>query len=99
MYLIVVFPLTVRRNDLIFLVVYTLMKSSHFIPVHMTYQAPDIARVFISEIVRLHGMPKRIISDQGSLFTGRFWTSFQDSLGTQLNFNTSYHPETDGKTE
>jgi hypothetical protein len=46
-----------------FVVVDTLMKSAHFIPVRMMYQAPDIARVFISEIVRLHGMPKRIIYD------------------------------------
>ena len=35
-----------------------------------TYQVPDIARVFISEIVRLHGVPKRIISDRGSVFAG-----------------------------
>jgi transposase InsO family protein len=92
-------PLTARRHDSIFVVVDTLTKSAHFIPVHMTYQAPDIARVSISEIVRLHGMPKRIISDRGSVFTRRFWTSFQEALGTQLNFSTTYHPETDGKTE
>jgi transposase InsO family protein len=96
---IVGFPLTARRHDSIFVVVDTLTKSAHFIPMHTTYQAPIIARVFISEIVRLHGMPKRIISDQGSVFTGRFWTSFQEALGTQLNFSTAYHPETDGKTE
>jgi hypothetical protein len=58
---IVGFPLTTRRHDSIFVVVDTLKKSAHFIPVRMTYQAPDIARVFISEIVRLHGMPKRIM--------------------------------------
>jgi hypothetical protein len=67
---IVGFPLTTRRHDSIFVVVDTLMKSAHFIPVRMMYQAPDIARVFISEIVRLHGVPKRIISDRGSVFTG-----------------------------
>ena len=44
-------------------------------------------------------MPKNIISDQGSVFTGRFWTSFQEVLGTQLNFSTVYHPETGGQTE
>ena len=65
----------------------------------MTYQAPDIARVFFSKIVRLHGMPKKIISDRGSIFTGRFWMSFQEALVTQLNFSTAYHPETDGQTE
>jgi hypothetical protein len=67
---IVGLPLMARRHDSIFVVVDTLMKSAHFIPMRMTYQAPDIARVFISEIVRLHGMPKRIISDRGSVFTG-----------------------------
>jgi hypothetical protein len=80
-------------------VVDTLMKSAHFIHVCMMYQVPDIARVFISDIVRLHGVPKRIISDRGLVLTGRFWTSFQDALGTQLNFSTTYHPETDKKTE
>jgi hypothetical protein len=56
------FPLMTRRHD-------TLMKSSHFIPMSTMYQAPNIARVFIKEIVRLHGVPKKIISGQGSVFT------------------------------
>jgi hypothetical protein len=65
---IVGFPLTERRHDLIFMVVDTLTKSTHFIHVHMVYQVLDIARVFVSEIVRLHGVPRKIISDQGSVF-------------------------------
>ena len=64
------FPLTTRRHDSIFVVVDTLTKSAHFIPMHTTYQAPDIARFFISEILRPHGIHKRIISDRGSVFTG-----------------------------
>jgi hypothetical protein len=92
---IVGYPLTERRNDSIFVVVDPLMKSAHFIHVHMMYHAPNIARVFISEIVRLHGVPKRIISDRGLVFIGRFWMSFQEALGTQLNFSTVYHLETD----
>jgi hypothetical protein len=59
------------RHDSTSVVIDTLTKSSHFIPVRTTYQAPDIARVFISEIVRLHGMPKKIISDRGSVVTGQ----------------------------
>jgi transposase InsO family protein len=70
-----------------------------FIPMRTMHQAPDIARVFISEIVSLHGVPKRIVSDRGSVFTGQFWTSFQEALGTQLNFSTAYHSETDRKNE
>jgi hypothetical protein len=96
---IVGLSLTARRHDSIFVVFYTLMKSAHFIPMCTTYQAPYIARVFISEIVRLHGVPKRIISDKGSVFTRCFWISFQAVLGTQLNFSTEYHPEIDRKTD
>jgi transposase InsO family protein len=96
---IVGLPLTVRRHDSIFVVVVTLMKSDHFIHVRTMYQTPNITRVFISDIVRLHGVPKRIISDQGSVFTRQFWTSFQEALGTQLNFSTTYQPETDGQTK
>jgi hypothetical protein len=70
MYFIVGLLLMVRRHNSIFLVVNTLMESYHFIHVCTTYHAPGIARVFINEIVRLHGMPKRIISDRGSVFTG-----------------------------
>jgi hypothetical protein len=64
------FPLRARRHDIIFVVVDTLTKSAHFVHVRMMYRAPDIARFFISEIVRLHGMPNRIISDRVSMFTG-----------------------------
>jgi hypothetical protein len=80
-----------RRHDVIFVVVDTLTKSAHFIPVRTTYQAPDIVRVFISEIVRLHGVPKKIISDRGSVFTRRFWMSFQEALGTQLNSKQEFY--------
>ena len=64
------FPLTARSHDSIFVVVETLMKSVHFIPMCMMYQVPDIARFFISDIVRQHGMPERIIPNRGLVFTG-----------------------------
>jgi hypothetical protein len=96
---IVGFPLMARRHDSIFVVVDTLMKSAHFTTVPMTYHAPDIAIVFISEIVMLHGVPKRIISHRGLFFTGQFSTSIQEALGTQINFGTAYHPNIDRKTK
>lgn len=90
---------TSRRYDSIFLVVDTLTKSTHFILVKTTYKAPEIMIVVIDEIVRLHGVPRKIIYDRGEVLAGRFWTSFQEALGTQLKFSTSYHRKTDGKTE
>jgi hypothetical protein len=65
----------------------------------MAYQAPYIARFFIGEILILDGVTKRIISDRGSVLTGCFWTSFQEALGMQLKFSTTYHPKTDGQTK
>jgi transposase InsO family protein len=76
-----------------------LTKSAHFIPVRDTYNVTDVAREFISEVIHLYGIPKKIISDRDSRFTSRFWTSLQSTLGTQLNLSTAYHPETDGQTE
>jgi hypothetical protein len=92
-------PLTSQRHNAILVVVDKLTKSAHFIPVRDTYDVADVARVFINEIIRFHGVPKKIISDRDSRFTSRFWTCMQTALGTQLNLSTAYHPETDGQTE
>ena len=79
------------------MIVDKLTKSAHFIPVKDTYDVTDVACVFVSEVIHLHGIPKKIISDRDSRFTSRFWTSLQSALGTQLNLSTTYHPETEGK--
>jgi hypothetical protein len=96
---IVVLPLMASRDDFIFVIIDILMKSAHFIPVCTTYHALYIDRLFVINIMRLHDVPKRIIYDQGLVFTGRFWTIFQEDLETQLNFSTTYHPKIDGKIE
>jgi hypothetical protein len=96
---VVGFSLTSHRHNAILVIVDKLTKSSHFILVRDTYDITDVARVFVSEVIRFHGIPKNIISDRDYGFTCRFWTSLQSTLGTQLNLITTCHPETDGKTE
>lgn len=91
--------LTPQRHNVILVVMDKLMKTAHFIPVRDAYEVADVAQVFINEIIRFHGVPKKIISDRDSQSTSRFWTCMQSALGTQLNLSTSYHPETDGQTE
>ncbi|KAH0644818.1 hypothetical protein KY284_032702 [Solanum tuberosum] len=59
----------------------------------------DYAKLYINEIVRLHGFPLSIISDRGPQFTSHFWKSFQKGLGTQVNLSRTFHPQTDGKAE
>ncbi|KAJ8768530.1 hypothetical protein K2173_022631 [Erythroxylum novogranatense] len=58
-----------------------------------------MARKYIDEVVRLHGVPDSIISDRDPRFTSRFWGSLQEALGTRLNFSTAFHPQTDGQSE
>jgi transposase InsO family protein len=93
------FPLTSHKHNVILVIVDKLTKSAHFILVIDTYDVTNVAHVFISEVICLDGLPKKIISDNDSQFTSRFWTSLQLALGTQLNLRTTYHPETYGKTE
>ena len=59
----------------------------------------ELARMYIKEIVRLHGVPSTIISDRDPRFTSRFWEAFQRAFGTQLSLSTAYHPQTDGQSE
>ena len=60
-----------------------------------TYKEVHIADIFLKETFILHGIPKAIVSDRDTKFTGNFWRSLFFILETQLNFNTAYHPQTE----
>ncbi|GJY14972.1 putative reverse transcriptase domain-containing protein [Tanacetum coccineum] len=62
-------------------------------------KAETLTRLYIKEIVSRHGVPISIISDRDCHFTSRFWQLLQNTLGTQLDMSTAYHPETDGQSE
>jgi transposase InsO family protein len=76
-----------------------LTKVAHFIPLKTTYSGPQLAELYISRIVCLHGVPKKIVYDRGTQFISRFWERLHESLDTQLRFSSAYHPQTDGQTE
>ncbi|XP_015060516.1 uncharacterized protein LOC107006483 [Solanum pennellii] len=96
---IVGLPTTVGCYGSIWVVVDRLTKSAHFIPVRVKYTAEKLVELYISQIVRLHGVPISIISDRGSLFTSHFWKALQRGLGTQLYMSMAFHPQTDGQSE
>ncbi|WVZ63667.1 hypothetical protein U9M48_013281 [Paspalum notatum var. saurae] len=96
---IVGLPRTQKGYNSIWIVVDRLTKVAHFIPVNTTYSGARLAELYISRIVCLHGVPKRIISDRGSQFTSHFWEQLHDSLDSKLRFGTRYHPRTNGRTE
>ncbi|KAE8667867.1 Detected protein of unknown function [Hibiscus syriacus] len=92
-------PMTPSKKDSVWVIVDRLTKSAHFIPVRVNYTLDKLARLYISEIVRLHGVPLFIISDRDPRFTSRFWKALHTALGTRLDYSTSFHPQTDGQSE
>ncbi|KAA0037922.1 pol protein [Cucumis melo var. makuwa] len=75
------------------------MKFAHFIPGKFTYTASKWAWLYLTEIVRLHGVPVSIVSDRDACLTFKFWKRLQVAMDTRLDFGTTFHPQTDGQTE
>jgi transposase InsO family protein len=77
----------------------SLTKVAHFILVKTTYSGAKLAELYMSRIVCLHRVPKKIVLDRGSRFTSKFWEKLHESMDTKLNFSSAYHPQTNGQTE
>nr|KYP56354.1 Transposon Ty3-I Gag-Pol polyprotein [Cajanus cajan] len=92
-------PRTVKNLDAIWVIMDRLTKSSHFIPINIRYPLERLTKLYIGEIVRLHGVPTSIVFDRDPRFTSRFWESLHKALGTKLRLSSAYHPQTDGQTE
>jgi transposase InsO family protein len=92
-------PCARTGNDAVLVFVCKLTKLKHLVACNTQISAPETARLFLNSVVRLHGMPERIISDRDPRFTAHFWEAFWAGLGTTLSMSTAYHPQTDGQTE
>ena len=96
---IVGLPRTRSNHDAIWVVIDRLTKSAHFLPINEKYPLNRLVKLYLDEIVSRHGVPVSIVSDRDPRFNSRFWTQFQECLGTQLKMSTAYHPQTDGQSE
>jgi hypothetical protein len=92
-------PRTPKGNDSIWVIIDHLTKVAYFIPVHTTYGRDKLARLYIDNILKLHGVPKSIVSDRGAQFISKFWRSLHQALKTHLDYSLAYHPQTDRQTE
>lgn len=92
-------PRTLSGKNSIWVIVDKLTKSAHFLPIVNIDYMDKLSRIYVKEIVRLHGVSKIIVLDQDTHFTLRFWQSLQKMLGNCLKFSSAYHPQSDGQTE
>ena len=85
--------------SVILVVVDRLTKYAHFIAIKHPYTAASIAKTFMENVVKLHGMPKSIVTDRDTIFVSQFWKEFFKAYKVNLKFSTAYHPQTDGQSE
>ena len=89
----------VSGYDAIWVIIDRLTKTAHFLPIKKTYSTNRLERLYISQIVCLHGIPVSIVSDRGATFTSIFLQELHKALGTRLDFSIAFHPQTDGQSE
>lgn len=83
----------------IMVVIDRLTKFAHFVPLKSDYSSKTVAEAFMNYIVKLHGIPKSIVSDRDKVFTSDFWKRLFEIQGTTLAMSSAYHPQSDGQSE
>ena len=85
-------PQTQRRHDAVWVIVNQLTKTANLLAVQMTFTLEEFCRLYVCEIIRLHGVSVSIVSNRDPRFTAGFWKSFQKAMGTLLIMSNAFHP-------
>jgi hypothetical protein len=72
---------------------------AHYVPARGDWDGIDLAQAWITNVIRLHGVPERIISDRGPMMNAKHWETFNHYLNARRILTSAYHPQTDGQTE
>lgn len=96
---VVQLPVTKRGHDAILVFVDRLSKMVHLVPTTTTVTGVGTAQLYFDTVWKLHGIPKDIVSDRDTRFTGHFWRELMRLIGTKQYMSTSFHPQSDGQTE
>jgi hypothetical protein len=99
MYFITKMPKINKKHDSIMVVVDKIIKATHFIPLKLTHKETNILDNYKREVSRLNGITKTILPERDPNFTSKFSKGLFKGFGTNLNFSTTYHPESDWKTK
>jgi transposase InsO family protein len=92
-------PRTEGGHDAVLVVVDKLTKMVHFVATKTTATAEQTATLFVDHVWKLHGVPRKVVTDRDPLFTSHFTRALCQMLGTKQAMSTAYHPQTDGQTE
>lgn len=88
-----------QGKEVIWVVVDRLSKYAHFVALSHPYSPETIARAYLDNIFKPHGIPKSIVSDRDTIFLSTFWQSLFITLGVDQLLSSAYHPQSDGQTE
>lgn len=91
MYFVVGLSKTLGKHDSIWVIIYKLMKLNHFIQVKVDYNAMQLANIYVTKIVRLHGVTNSIISNRDMIYSFKFLDRFHEELVTNLTLSTTFH--------
>lgn len=86
-------------HDSILFIVDKFSKMAHFVPCFKTSDATHVDNIFLKEVVRLHGLPRSIVSDRDTIFVGHFLRTLWKNMGTNFGFRSTYHPQIDKNNE
>ena len=95
---VVALPRTKGGHDIIWVIVDHLSKSAHFLPIVNGISMEKLVKMYISDIICLHGVPVGIVSDRDPRFTSS-WSTYQRMIGTDFRLSTTFHPQMDGQYE
>ena len=87
-------PRTQRNKNSITVVIDRFSKMSHFVPCNKLNNASHIVDLYFKEIIKLHGIPRTIVSNRDSKFLSYFWRTLWRKMSTSVNFSSSHHPQT-----
>lgn len=88
-----------QGKTVLLVVVDCFSKGIHLGILPPTHTAHMVATLFIDIMVKIHGIPKSLVSNRDPLFISGFWQELFRLSGTRLRMSSAYHPQNDGQTE
>ncbi|GMJ00914.1 hypothetical protein HRI_003760600 [Hibiscus trionum] len=79
-------------NESIMMVIDRLTKYGHFFPLPRKFDGKAVARIMLHGVIKLHEIPRSMVSDRDHIFTSEIWTELAKMQGTDLCMSSTYHP-------